>query len=438
MSILAGLIVGAPSQRRSHIARCTPGFAVERRLRLELRSGSGSSCGHRRLDLAAAEACARPCPARRGPRASRPPSASPSASSGRRRPPAGSRRARPRGTSRGLAARRIAGRAGKRCAAFASTSFDHSRTGVRSSRIQIERPCVPTTRSSSLTTQVVHGDRRQVQLRAPPSVAPSSREKHHAALGAEVEQPLRLRVLAHGVQVDVLRQAAGRGSSRSCRSRSSSTGTGACRRGGARRRPRRRVRGVEGRRLDAALTVPHSGRPGMLAVTFVQLLPPSRVTWTRPSSLPTQIRPFCCGRLGDGEDRAVVLDAGVVAGDRPARPLLLRSCRCAVRSGLIAVQRLPAVAGAEQHVGAVVDDLRVVRARPRSAPSTGSGSVASAAPWPDGLSGHDADVARLAGAVVVARDDAEVLAGVDDVRVGRVGDRVAGLAAADGRTSRPR
>ena len=33
----------------------------------------------------------------------------------------------------------------------------------------------------------------------------------------------------------------------------------------------------------------------MFAVTFVQVLPPSRVTWTRPSSLPTQMTPFCRG-----------------------------------------------------------------------------------------------------------------------------------------------
>ena len=43
------------------------------------------------------------------------------------------------------------------------------------------------------------------------------------------------------------------------------------------------------------LTVPHSGKPGIAAVTFVQVLPPSRVTCTRPSSLPAQIRPFCFG-----------------------------------------------------------------------------------------------------------------------------------------------
>ena len=34
-------------------------------------------------------------------------------------------------------------------------------------------------------------------------------------------------------------------------------------------------------------TVPHSGMSE--GVTFCQVVPPSRVTWTRPSSLPAQI-----------------------------------------------------------------------------------------------------------------------------------------------------
>jgi len=42
-------------------------------------------------------------------------------------------------------------------------------------------------------------------------------------------------------------------------------------------------------------TVPHGGRFGMFFATFVQLLPPSRVTWTRPSLVPTQITPACFG-----------------------------------------------------------------------------------------------------------------------------------------------
>src|SRR5258706_11456256 len=42
-------------------------------------------------------------------------------------------------------------------------------------------------------------------------------------------------------------------------------------------------------------TVPHSGRPGMFAVTLVQFLPPSRVICTRPSLVPAQITPACFG-----------------------------------------------------------------------------------------------------------------------------------------------
>ncbi len=43
------------------------------------------------------------------------------------------------------------------------------------------------------------------------------------------------------------------------------------------------------------LTVAHSGSPAMAPVTLVQVFPPSRVTWTRPSSLPAQMTPFCFG-----------------------------------------------------------------------------------------------------------------------------------------------
>jgi hypothetical protein len=42
-------------------------------------------------------------------------------------------------------------------------------------------------------------------------------------------------------------------------------------------------------------TVPHGGRLGMLFVTLAQVLPPSRVTWTRPSFVPAQISPACFG-----------------------------------------------------------------------------------------------------------------------------------------------
>ena len=36
-----------------------------------------------------------------------------------------------------------------------------------------------------------------------------------------------------------------------------------------------------------------SGRP--FGVTFAQFFPPSRVSWTRPSSVPAQIVPASCG-----------------------------------------------------------------------------------------------------------------------------------------------
>ena len=40
------------------------------------------------------------------------------------------------------------------------------------------------------------------------------------------------------------------------------------------------------------LIVPQSYRPGMFCVTFVHVLPLSRVRWTRPSFDPVQISPF--------------------------------------------------------------------------------------------------------------------------------------------------
>ena len=40
-------------------------------------------------------------------------------------------------------------------------------------------------------------------------------------------------------------------------------------------------------------TVAHAGKP--FGVTLLQLAPPSRVTCTSPSSVPTQIMPFATG-----------------------------------------------------------------------------------------------------------------------------------------------
>src|SRR5258708_14687338 len=42
-------------------------------------------------------------------------------------------------------------------------------------------------------------------------------------------------------------------------------------------------------------TVPHSGKPGRFLVTLLQFFPPSRVTCTCPSFVPTQISPASFG-----------------------------------------------------------------------------------------------------------------------------------------------
>src|SRR5581483_5491310 len=134
-------------------------------------------------------------------------------------------------------------------------------------------------------------------------------------------------------------------------------------------------------------------------------------------------------RLRDGEDGAEHLDAGVVAGDRPAAPLLL----LLVVAGQILgddFPGVPGVAGAEEDVGPVVDRLRVVlqdqdRGGPLEAVLHLRRVDATRVVLVDG------DVAGLAGAVVVAGHDAAVLAGVDDVRVAGVGEDEPGLPAAD-------
>src|SRR5947208_12790198 len=43
------------------------------------------------------------------------------------------------------------------------------------------------------------------------------------------------------------------------------------------------------------LIVPSGGRFGMAFVTFVHVLPPSRVRWSSPSLVPAQMRPACFG-----------------------------------------------------------------------------------------------------------------------------------------------
>src|SRR3954468_12501076 len=87
-------------------------------------------------------------------------------------------------------------------------------------------------------------------------------------------------------------------------------------------------------------TVPHGGRLGMFFVTFVQLLPASRVTCTRPSLVPTQMTPACFG------DSAIAwmtppYSTPMLSGVRPPE-LCWRLLSLSVTSGLISCQLWPA------------------------------------------------------------------------------------------------
>ncbi len=87
------------------------------------------------------------------------------------------------------------------------------------------------------------------------------------------------------------------------------------------------------------LTVPHSGRLGILAVTFVQCFPASRVICTRPSFVPAQITP---ASFGDSaiEKTTPAYSTPMLSGVRPPEiPILLLSLR--VKSGLMTCQLLP-------------------------------------------------------------------------------------------------
>ncbi len=70
------------------------------------------------------------------------------------------------------------------------------RSGVTSSRIQNERPCVAAIRSLSLMREIVNRCGRQVELQRLPVRAIVAGEVN-ASLGAGVEQAFDLRVFAH-------------------------------------------------------------------------------------------------------------------------------------------------------------------------------------------------------------------------------------------------
>src|SRR6185312_6780777 len=85
---------------------------------------------------------------------------------------------------------------------------------------------------------------------------------------------------------------------------------------------------------------PHSGRPCIPDVTLCQLWPPSCVTWTNPSSVPTQM---VLGSTGEMEMERIASKVSAPLRSRNTGPpletcLLLSLC---VRSGLTGVQFAP-------------------------------------------------------------------------------------------------
>ena len=92
---------------------------------------------------------------------------------------------------------------------------------------------------------------------------------------------------------------------------------------------------------DAAMlrTAIHSGSPVMLAVTSVQVPPPSRVTCTSPSLVPAQISPGSTGDSLMPKTVPAYSTPMLSPVSPPERPMRLWSFR--VRSGLITSQLCP-------------------------------------------------------------------------------------------------
>ena len=144
--------------------------------------------------------------------------------------------------------------------------------------------------------------------------------------------------------------------------------------------------------------------------------------------MPAQITPFVTGDSIEGEDGVVVFDAGVVLRDRPAGRCLLRLI-VARQIGADGLPALAFVGGLHQHVGADVERLGIVRRKgDREAPLEAILQRVRAVAH--GVIGPGVDVAHLAGAVVLARDQVAVGAGVDDLRIARIGRDPAAFAAA--------
>src|SRR5919199_6724430 len=81
------------------------------------------------------------------------------------------------------------------------------------------------------------------------------------------------------------------------------------------------------------LIVPHVTSPGMFDVTFVHVVPPSRVTCTSPSFVPAQMSPFSRGDSAMA-NTTPAYSTPMLSGVRPPE-IFWRLLSFLVRSGLI-------------------------------------------------------------------------------------------------------
>src|SRR4030042_6192022 len=88
------------------------------------------------------------------------------------------------------------------------------------------------------------------------------------------------------------------------------------------------------------LTVPQTGRPGIFFEMSVQVFPPSRVIWTRPSFRPAQMHPFSSGDSAMAKTTHPYSTARLSRVSPPEGFILVGSLL--VRSGLITSQLRPA------------------------------------------------------------------------------------------------
>ena len=107
-----------------------------------------------------------------------------------------------------------------------------------------------------------------------------------------------------------------------------------------------------------ASTRPYGGTPG--GVTFFQFEPPSRVSCTSPSSVPTQISPRSSGDPSTYENRVGILGARNVERERTARRLLM-VFQVERKVGADRRPMFAAIARLKEHASAVPHRLRIPR-----------------------------------------------------------------------------